>query len=92
MPSGRIQQRIDPALQREAEAILNTQGIKPSQAIILFYMEVARSGGLPFRPSPVRRAEIPNARLRKALADADRGIGVKTYKNEKHLFDSLRKL
>src|SRR5438045_1474767 len=63
MPSSRLQQRIDPSLRKEAEAILKTQGIKPSQAIILFYTEVTRSRGLPFRPSPVRRSEIPNARL-----------------------------
>ncbi len=92
MTSGRIQQRIDPSLQKEAEEILQTQGIKPSQAIILFYTEVKRVGGLPFQPSPVHPSEIPNARLRKELRDASKGRGVKTYKNEKDLFDSLHKL
>jgi len=92
MPTGRIQHRIDPVLQREAELILKTQGIKPSQAMYLFYMEIKRFGGLPFLPTPVRPSEIPNARLRKDLRDADRGIGVKTYKNKKDLFDSLRRL
>jgi antitoxin component of RelBE/YafQ-DinJ toxin-antitoxin module len=47
MPSSRIQQRIDPRLRHDAEMILAAQGIKPSQAIILFYMEVKRQGGLP---------------------------------------------
>ena len=92
MASGRIQQRIDPALQRDAEKILKAQGIKPSQAIVLFYMEVKRSKGLPFLPSPVRPSEIPNARLRKALREADRGEGVKTFTSKKALFDSLKRL
>lgn len=92
MASGRIQQRIDPLLRKEAEKILQIQGIKPSQAIILFYTEVKRSGGLPFQPSPVRPSEIPNARLRKELKDAAKGKGVKTFKNEKGFFDSLHAL
>ncbi len=92
MASGRIQQRIDPVLQRQAEQILQLQGIKPSQAIILFYMEVKRTGGLPFAPTPVQPEEIPNARLRKALREAAKGIGVKSYKNKKDFFDSLKKL
>lgn len=92
MASARIQHRIDPGLRRKAEAILRTQGIKPSQAIILFYTEVTRARGLPFTPSPVHASEIPNVRLRKELRDADRGIGVKTYKNEKDFFDSLHTL
>ncbi|MBI1812586.1 type II toxin-antitoxin system RelB/DinJ family antitoxin [Candidatus Peregrinibacteria bacterium] len=92
MTPGRIQQRIDPVLQRQAEQILALQGIKPSQAIILFYMEVKRSGGLPFAPSPVQPEEIPNARLRRDLREAARGIGVRTYKGKKEFFDSLKKL
>ena len=92
MPSVRIQQRINPSLKRQAEAILEAQGIKPSQAIILFYMEVKRSGGLPFKPTPVQPAEIPNARLRKDLEVAWQGKGIKTYKTKKAFFDSLRKL
>ncbi len=92
MATGRIQHRIDLSLQRDAEEILKAQGIRPSLAIILFYTEVKRFGGLPFMPSPVHPAEIPNARLRKALRDAAQGRGVKTYKNEKDLFDSLHAL
>ncbi len=92
MATGRIQQRINPSLQRAAESILEAQGIKPSQAIILFYTEVKRMGGLPFKPSPVQPSEIPNARLRKELQDAAKGKGVRRYKNEKDLFDSLHQL
>jgi addiction module RelB/DinJ family antitoxin len=90
MASGRIQQRIDPRLQQEAEAILETQGIKPSQAIILFYTEVKRAGGLPFRPSPVHPSEIPNARLRKDLRQAAQGRGIRTFKTKDAFFNSLQ--
>jgi addiction module RelB/DinJ family antitoxin len=92
MANGRIQQRINPALRREAEQILRIQGIKPSQAIILFYTEVKRTGGLPFSPSPVTLAEIPNARLRKSLKEAAEGKGIMTFKNKKDFFDSLHGL
>ena len=92
MSSTRIQQRIDPVLRKEAEQILRIQGIKPSQAIILFYTEVKRTGGFPFRPSPVSRAEIPNARLQKSLKDAKEGKGIVTFKNKKDFFDSLHGL
>lgn len=90
MPSGRLQQRIDPSLRRAAEDILKVQGIKPTQAIILFYTEIKRIGGLPFSPSPVRPSEIPNARLRKALQEAKEGKGVRTFKNKKDFFAALR--
>ena len=87
----RLQQRIDPTLRKDAEAILKTQGIKPSQAIILFYTEVTRFGGLPFQPSPVR-SEIPNAKLQKAIREARRGEGVLEYRDSKAMFKALRSL
>ena len=90
MASGRIQQRIDPSLQHDAEEILQTQGIKPSQAIILFYTEVKRTGGLPFQPSPVLPSEIPNAKLRKDLREARKDKELRSFKNKKEFFRSLR--
>jgi len=92
LPSDRLQHRIDPLLRHDAEMILTAQGIKPSQAIILFYTEIKRTGGLPFPPSPVQPAEIPNARLRKDLEEARRSKGVKTFTKKKKFFDSLRDL
>ena len=90
MPTGRIQQRINPILQREAEMILETQGIKPSQAIILFYTEVKRFGGLPFLPTPLSKSEIPNLKLQKDLRDARSGKGLETFKTKKRFFNSLK--
>lgn len=92
MPSVRIQQRISPVLKKQAEAILEAQGIKPSLAIVMFYTEVKRSGGLPFTPSRVRPSEIPNVRLQKDLKKSVSRKGMQSYKNKKELFASLHAL
>ncbi len=87
MASGRIQQRIDPNLQEEAEAILKAQGIKPVQAITIFYTEIRRRRGFPFLPS-----EVPNEELASDLNEARKGHGVKTYPGKKEFFAHLKKL
>ena len=63
MPSTRIQHRIDSNLKKEAEMILEGQGIKPAQAITIFYTEIKRAQGFPFLPS-----KVPNAELAKDIA------------------------
>ena len=85
MATGKIQQRIDPKLQKEAETILKLQGIKPSQAIIMFYSEVRRKRGFPFTPS-----EIPNEELAVDLREAESGLGIEEYDNEEDMFKSLK--
>ncbi|MEK7529118.1 MAG: type II toxin-antitoxin system RelB/DinJ family antitoxin [Patescibacteria group bacterium] len=84
MPSTRLQYRIDPGLKREAEGILEEQGITPAVAISVFYTEITRSGGFPFLPS-----KVPNKKLQKALNEAKTGKGVKTYDSKRALFDDL---
>lgn len=85
--SSRLQHRIDPHLKVEAESILEEQGIKPAQAITIFYTEITRTGGFPFLPS-----KVPNKKLAKDLKEAKTGAGIKTYKSKKALFDALEKL
>lgn len=80
----RMQHRINPKLKKEAEHILEAQGIRPSQAITIFYMEIKRTGGFPFLPT-----KVPNIQLKKDLMQAKKGTGVKTYKHKKDLFDEL---
>ncbi len=87
MPPTRIQHRINPQLKEEAESILEQQGIKPAQAITIFYTEIKRQGGFPFLPS-----KVPNKKLQKEIKEAEKGKGIKTYKNKKDLFNSLEKL
>lgn len=62
-----IRARVEPELKEKAERVLDKLGITPTEAIRLFYKQVALNRGLPF---PVR---IPNAATRKALRDAQEG-------------------
>ena len=43
--------RIDANLKRQAEAILAEIGLKPRTALELFYAQIIKLHGLPFRPS-----------------------------------------
>ena len=53
--------RIDSHLKAEGDAILNSLGIKPSQALTMFYTQVVSHRGLPFD------LKIPNEETIKAL-------------------------
>lgn len=63
-----IRARVEPGLKKEAEAVLDQLGMTPTEAITVFYRQIALNRGLPF---PVR---IPNAETRKALRDAESGV------------------
>jgi len=43
-----VRARMEPELKSHAESILESIGIKPSDAINLFYHQVKKTGGLPF--------------------------------------------
>ena len=43
--------RIDSELKRQAEAVLAEIGLKPRAALELFYAQIIKLHGLPFRPS-----------------------------------------
>jgi len=43
-----VRARMEPELKLHAETILKNVGIKPSEAINLFYHQVEKTGGLPF--------------------------------------------
>lgn len=70
-----IRARVEPDLKHEAEEVLETLGLSPTEAITLFYKQVTLSRGLPF---PVR---IPNAATRKAIRDARTGKNLKKWPN-----------
>ena len=53
--------RIDSYLKAEGDAILSSLGIKPSQALTMFYTQVVNHKGLPFD------VKIPNEETIKAL-------------------------
>lgn len=66
-----IRARVEPDLKEEAESILTELGLSPTEAVTLFYRQVAMRKGLPFE------VRIPNAKTKKALRDARarKGLG-----------------
>jgi DNA-damage-inducible protein J len=62
-----IRARVEPELKREAEAVLKALGLNASEAITLFYRQVALSRGLPFE------IKLPNETTRAAIRDALEG-------------------
>jgi DNA-damage-inducible protein J len=65
-----IRARIEPEIKAEAEEIFRTLGLSPTEAITLFYRQVALYHGLPF---PVK---IPNAETWEAMRQARENIGL----------------
>jgi DNA-damage-inducible protein J len=65
--TGMIRARVDPKLKTRAERIFGQLGLSASDAIRLFYTQVALTNGIPFD------LKMPNALTRKTLADADTG-------------------
>ncbi|HSD31857.1 MAG TPA: type II toxin-antitoxin system RelB/DinJ family antitoxin [Gemmatimonadales bacterium] len=59
-----IRARVEPELKREAEAVLKSLGLNASEAITLFYRQVALRRGLPFE------IKLPNQTTHAAIRDA----------------------
>lgn len=70
--------RIEPDMKLAAEAIFSALGLSASDAVTLFYKQVELNRGLPFE---VKLPPIPNATTRKALENAKRGKGMKSYRS-----------
>jgi DNA-damage-inducible protein J len=83
--SAQINARIDPSLKQETEKIFDELGLSTTQAITLFFKQVALQQGLPFAVS------ISNAETRRAINDAL--VGKKSHKVESvdNLFDDLER-
>ena len=62
-----IRARVEPELKQEAEAVLKSLGLNASEAITLFYRQIALRRGLPFE------IRLPNATTRAALREAMEG-------------------
>ncbi len=77
----RISARIDAKLKNTADNILLQIGIKPSQAINMFYTQIVRQGGIPFE------LKIPNEKTVAALhEDISKA---KRYTNLDNMFADL---
>ena len=70
-----VRARIEPALKRDAEAVLKKIGLTSSEAITLFLTQVRLSKGLPFA------VRIPNKRTRQAIMDAREGKNVEEFES-----------
>lgn len=65
-----IQVRIDPKTKAAAEAIFAKLGLKPSEAVRLFYHQVELSQGIPFA------LKVPNEETVQAIKDIEEGRGL----------------
>jgi DNA-damage-inducible protein J len=81
--TGMIRARVAPELKAEAESILAKIGLSSSDAIRMFYSQVAMRKGLPFE------ARIPNATTRKALRDAEAGRNMTDYASVDEMFEDM---
>ena len=70
-----IRARVEPALKRDAEAVLKKIGLTSSEAITLFLTQVRLTKGLPF---PLR---IPNKQTRQAIKDAQEGKDIEEFES-----------
>lgn len=68
-----IRVRMKPELKREAEKIFATLGLSPTEAITLFYKQVALHRGLHFM------VKIPNEETLEAIRQLEAGEGLTGY-------------
>jgi DNA-damage-inducible protein J len=76
---------MEPQTKEKAEGVLSRLGITPTEAIRVFYRQIALRGGLPF---PV---VIPNDRTAATLRKSRRGQLVERFDSLDELFDSWNK-
>jgi DNA-damage-inducible protein J len=81
-----VRARVEPALKRDAEAILKRIGLTASEAITLFLAQVKLTKGIPF---PVR---IPNAETRRALKQARARKNLETFESASAWAKKMRSL
>ena len=77
-----VRARMEPELKREAEAVLKELGLSTTEAIRLFYRQVALRKGLPFD------VKIPNAETLEAMREAEEGKSLTEWPDADALFSS----
>jgi DNA-damage-inducible protein J len=81
--SGTVQVRMPEDLKQEVNSILNTLGLTPSEAVLLYYKQIALNHGLPFE------VKVPNKQTAEAIKEARAGEGLKKYASADDLFQDL---
>ena len=74
-----IRARVEPELKQRAEGVLRELGLSATEAITLFYTQVAMRRGLPFD------IKIPNADTVEAMRQAESGEGLTEYRSVEDL-------
>lgn len=78
-----IRARVEPQVKRDAEKIFSTLGLSVTEAITLFYRQVALCRGLPFD------VRTPNIETREALRQTKTGKGLIRYRNVDELMAEI---
>ena len=76
-----IHARIDQNVKRQAESVFSSLGINTSEAIRMFFAQVAMNQGIPFE------VKIPNKETRKAIEDSR--LNRNLIRSTKEEFDKL---
>lgn len=77
-----IHARIDPSTKEATERILDSLGLTPTEAIRLFYRQIAMRGEFPLE------LRVPNSITAEALHRADLGQDTEVFTDVKSLYDS----
>jgi DNA-damage-inducible protein J len=77
-----VHARIRPALKLKAETVLEKLGISTSEAIAIFFSQIAMHRGMPFD------VKIPNKTTRKAMVEVRTGRS-KRFSSTAALMDDL---
>jgi DNA-damage-inducible protein J len=73
MKTAAVHSRIQPEIKEKAEGILQRLGLSPTEAIRMFYTQIALRNGLPFDVA------IPNDETVKALEDSRNGRNLERF-------------
>jgi addiction module RelB/DinJ family antitoxin len=69
-----VRYRIKTELAREAAAVCDKIGITPSAAVSLFFAQMVKTGGLPFRPSEFPALADYGVTLEEATKAEDKAL------------------
>lgn len=78
-----ITTRIEPELKQEVETVLAELGLTTSQAMLLYFKQIALQRGIPFA------VKIPNQETMNAIAEAREPYTLPTFNTVDDLFDAL---
>ena len=81
--SAMVRARVEPELKRRAEELFSELGLSTTEAITLFYKQVAIHRGLPFS------VRIPNAETIEAMRQADARFDLLEYSSLEDLKKDL---